>query len=54
MYPERESRLPSMNYTELVHFLLHDLAGRFFAFYEREASFKALRIALPCDKTIDF
>ena len=27
MYPERESRLPSMNYSELVHFLPHDLAG---------------------------
>ena len=32
MYPKRESRLPSMNYSELVHFLMHVLAGRFFVF----------------------
>ena len=53
MYPEPESRLPSMNYSELVHFLLQDLAGRFFVFNEREATLEALRIALPRDRTID-
>ena len=53
MYPERESRLPSMNYSELVQFLLHDLASRFFVFHERSATLEALRIALPRDNTID-
>ena len=53
MYPDRESRLPSINYSELVYFLLHNLAGRFFVFHEREATLETLRIALPRDRTID-
>ena len=53
MDPQRESRLPSMNYSELVHILLHDLAGRFFVFHERESTLEALRIEFPCDRTID-
>ena len=53
MFPERESRLPSMNYTDLVHFLMHDIAGRFFVFHDREATLEALRMTLPRDRTID-
>ena len=33
--------------------MLHDFAGRFFVFHEREPTLEALRIALPRDRTID-
>ena len=53
MYPERESILPSMNYSVLVHVLLHDFASHFFVFHERSATREALRIALPRDRNLD-
>ena len=36
-----------------MHYLLHDLVGRLFVFNEREATLKALQIALPRNRTID-
>ena len=38
---------------ELVHFLVHTMNDRLFVFYDRNATLKALRIALNQNRTID-
>ena len=49
IYPARESQLPLIKYSELVHFLLDSLSDRYFVSYDRESTLEALRLAMPRD-----
>ena len=53
IYPARESQLPLKKYSKLVHFLLDSLNDRNFVFYNRESTLKALKLALPRDRSVD-
>ena len=53
IYPARESQLPLIKYSELVHFLLDSLSDRYFVFYDQESTLVALRLALTRDRFVD-
>ena len=53
IYPARKSQLPLKKYSALVHFLLYSLSDRYFVFYNPESTLEALRLALPCDRSVD-